>query len=77
MAFETTRNKREKFVELAEKRTNRVLDSIASLSNLANSANYQYTESDYRKIIRAIRAELNQLQSKFEGKETKKRGFTL
>ena len=72
-----TRNKREKFIELAEKRTQKVLDSIDALNNLATPSNYDYSEQDYRKIIRAIRSATNQLQTKFEGKETKKKGFTL
>tara|TARA_Y100000588_G_scaffold379218_1_gene461008 strand:- start:1254 stop:1493 length:240 start_codon:yes stop_codon:yes gene_type:complete len=71
------RDKREKFVGLAEKRTQRVLDSIDSLSNLATPSNYEYTERDYRKIIRTIRSSLNQMQTRFEGKETKQKGFKL
>ncbi len=71
------RDKRKKFVELAEKRTQRVLNSIDSLSNLATPSNYDYTEADYRKIIRTIRAHLSQMQTRFEGKDQEKKGFRL
>ena len=71
------RNKRDKFVELAEKRTQRVLDSIDSLSNLATPSNYDYTAKDYDKIIRTIRRSINQMQARFEGKDQEKKGFRL
>ena len=77
VATQNRRDKRQKFVELAEKRTQRVLDSLESLGNLAAPYNYEYSEKDYKKIIRAIRAATNQLQIKFEGKEPQKKGFTL
>ncbi len=70
--------KRNSFVNLAEKRTRKVLDSIDSLSNLSNSSNYEYTESDYRQIISAIRSSVNKMQEKFERNgKSKTSTFTL
>ena len=61
--------KRMKFVELAGKRTQRVIDSIESLGNLANTNNYEYTKDEFRYILREIRHALNEMQTKFEGKK--------
>lgn len=69
--------KRSKFTELAEKRTQKVLDGIISLGNLHNTSNYEYTEADYRKIIRAIRAAVNDMQDLFEGNKAEPKRFKL
>jgi hypothetical protein len=58
------RDKREKFVELAEKRVVRVLQSIRLVGNLANRNNYDYTESDFDKILSAIDGEVKRLKAR-------------
>ena len=50
--------KREKFVRLAEARTNKIIDMVRLLGNCANKANYDYTEADVQKIFNAIEKEL-------------------
>ena len=72
-----TNAKRIKFVELAERRTQKILDGVELLGNLHNTSNYEYTETDYRKIFRVIRAAVNEAQGKFEGKQPTKRNFKL
>ena len=57
--------KRERFVILAEKRVNRVLDDIRLVGNLSNKHNYEYTDEDAKKIMAAIEAELRQLKKRF------------
>ena len=52
-------SKSEKFNRLAEARTNRILDHITSLSKLANTAHYEFSQEDMREIFGAIRKELN------------------
>ena len=70
MSLHDTR-KREKFVELAEKRTQRVIDSLESLGKLHNKRNYSYTESDYKKIFRAVKIAFNEMRQEFEDKKVK------
>lgn len=59
------RNKRKKFVELAEKRVNRALKQIQLIGNLSNQRNYDYEQTDYKKIFRAIDEEVKSMKQKF------------
>jgi len=64
-----SRNSREKFVELAEKRVVRSIKDIRLIGNLANRNNYDYTEKDVKKIINALDDEIKSLKSRFETKK--------
>ena len=64
-----SRNSREKFVELAEKRVVRSIKDIRLIGNLANRNNYDYTETDVKKIINALDDEIKSLKSRFETKK--------
>lgn len=67
--YQTTmseQSRREKFVELAEKRVSRAIKDIRLIGNLSNKGNYSYTESDIRKLHRALAEELKVLKSRFE-----------
>ena len=46
--------KREKFVRLAENRTNKILDTLQLLGNCANQNVYEYSKKDVEKIFNAI-----------------------
>lgn len=59
------RDKRGRFLALAEARTQRVLEDLRLLGNLANKGNYDYTEAEARQIIRAVEKELETLKEKF------------
>lgn len=58
--------KSDKFNRLAEARTNRILDHITSLSKLANTAHYEFSQEDVKEIFSAIRKELNSANTVFE-----------
>ena len=51
-----TESKREKFVRLAEARTNKIIDMLKLLGNCSNSNIYEYTKADVDKIFSAIEA---------------------
>ncbi len=68
--------KRERFLRIAPKRTNTILDNIRLLANCANTNNYEYTEQEVKKIFDTIRKELNNAESKFDLSK-KKDKFTL
>ena len=57
--------KRDKFVRLAEARTNKIIDMLQLLSNCSNSNVYDYTQQDVDKIINAIDAEVKEAKKKF------------
>ena len=61
---------RDKFVELAEKRVQKAIDSIRLIGNLANKTNYNYGPDDTNKIFRALRREIDLVKKKFETTST-------
>ena len=74
----TARNKRAKFLELANKRVSRTLKDIGLVANLANRRNYDYTEEEARKIVKTLQAKVDQVKRDFEsGLETSKNKFEL
>lgn len=70
--------KRDKFVRLAEARTNKIIDMIQLLGNCSNANAYDYTQQDVDKIFGAIETELREAKKKFNKVESKKGSrFTL
>ncbi|MCI8850659.1 MAG: hypothetical protein HFE82_03840 [Erysipelotrichaceae bacterium] len=70
--------KREKFVRLAEARTNKIIDMLQLLGNCSNSSAYDYSQEDVDKIFSAIESEVKEARKKFnkiEGKKSTR--FTL
>jgi hypothetical protein len=61
------RDKRSKFVGLAEARVNRAIKDIRLIGNLANRGAYTYEEEDVRKIFRALQKELDAAKARFTG----------
>ncbi len=56
---------REKFIELAEKRVNKTIKDLRLIGNLANKSNYNYENTDVKKIVSCLRQELKILEKKF------------
>ncbi len=70
--------KRDKFVRLAEARTNKIIDMLQLLGNCSNTSAYDYTQQDVEKIFGAIENELKEAKKKFNKVESKKGSrFTL
>lgn len=70
-------SKREKFVRIAEARTNKILDMMRLLGNCSSKANYEYTEEDVKKIFGALEKELKNTKNKFLGLDSTNEKFTL
>lgn len=51
-------SKRDKFIRLAETRTNKALEMIRLIGNLSNKAVYDYTDKDVDKIFKALETEI-------------------
>lgn len=64
--------KRDKFVRLAEARTNKIIDMLQLLGNCSNTSAYDYTQQDVEKIFGAIENELKEAKKKFNKVENKK-----
>jgi hypothetical protein len=58
-------NKRDKFIRLAEARTNKILNMIQLLGNCSNKQAYEYTADDVNAIFSAIEKELKIARRKF------------
>jgi len=65
-------SKREKFVRLAEARTNKIIDMIQLLGNCSNQSQYEYTQKDINKIFSAIQAELEAAKKRYNKQDSQK-----
>ena len=52
--IKTEETKRERFVRLAEARTNKIIDMLRLLGNCSSKSNYEYSDEDVKKISNAI-----------------------
>lgn len=61
----TEPDRRENFVRLAEGRTQIALDAIRKLGNLSNKRAYEFTDTDIRKISKALKDAVSDLEKRF------------
>jgi hypothetical protein len=61
------RDKRAKFVELANRRVNRAIEQLRLVGNLANKSAYEYTDDDARKIAKALQKACDSTKARFLG----------
>lgn len=74
----TKTEKQEKFIRLAESRTNKIIDMLGLLGNLSNTTNYSYSEEQVNQIFDCLETELQTQREKFYKKqEPKKKKFRL
>jgi hypothetical protein len=59
-----------RFKYLAEKRVGKAIKAIASISNLSDRKNYEYTEDQVSQIMDALTNELELTRKKFESFQT-------
>lgn len=57
--------KHAKFRELAEKRTNKALEAVRLIGNLANRQTYAYEDAEVKKVVRALRDAVAEVESRF------------
>ena len=77
MNYTNKRDRSKKFIELAEKRVNRVLKDIKLISNLSNRSNYEYSGKQAMKIIRVIDEEVKRMKMQFNKNIKKDKKFKL
>jgi len=58
-------NKKERFRNLAEKRTNVVLQKLKVLGNCSNRSAYDYSDADITKIFSAIEQKIRTTKARF------------
>ena len=70
--------KRDKFVRIAEARTNNIINMIQLLGNCSNQSLYEYSQKDVNKIFNAIQAELDEAKKRYSKQDSQKGSkFTL
>lgn len=70
-------SKRERFLRIAAKRTQHVLERFRILGNCSNRSVYEYTAEDIEKIFAAIQEELEDTRRKFQDRKKKRDDFKL
>ena len=57
--------KRTKFRALAESRTNKALEAIGRIGNLSNRSIYEWEEAEVRKIAKALKDAVGEVEARF------------
>jgi len=57
--------KHEKFRQLAESRTNKAIEAISRIGNLSNRSLYEWEEAELRKVIKALRDSVSEVEQRF------------
>jgi hypothetical protein len=70
--------RREKFVDLAQKRTKNAIKAIRVIAKLGNKNAYEFSESDVNKIAKALTREVDVMKSRMLSTSAKEAvDFTL
>jgi len=78
MSKKSYQNPRERFLSVAEARTNSVLNRLRILSNCSNKQLYVYTPEEVAKIFKTISSALEEARSRFAaGNKSKHKPFRL
>ena len=67
-------DKRQRFRNLAESRTNKAIEAISRLGNLSNRQIYDFEETEVRKVIRALRDAVSAVEGRFASPRGKSGG---
>jgi len=70
-------SKSDKFIRIAEARTNKIINMIKLLGNCSNTNTYEYNRDDVKKIFGVIEEELKIAKSKFDKTNNKDEKFKL
>ncbi len=67
----SSRQKREKFVQLAERRTKTALKAIRTIAKLGNRNAYEYSEQDVKRVANALLKEIELMKGRMLSTKTK------
>jgi hypothetical protein len=59
-------SKEDKFKRLANSRVNNAIKQLDLIGNLSNTASYQYSNKDVRKMINALNSKIREVDLKFQ-----------
>lgn len=64
--MDNSKVKKERFKRVASRRVDKLLQGIRSLSKCSNINNYEYSEDDVQKMIKAIKEELKTMETLYK-----------
>jgi len=64
---------RDRFVRIAERRVNRIMDALEKLGDCSNQRNYAYSNAEVKKIFSEIEKKLKETRLKFQGTSKNKK----
>lgn len=64
--MDNSKQKKERFKRVASRRVENILNDIQSLSKCSNKNNYEYTEVDINKMLKAIKEEIRLMETLFK-----------
>lgn len=70
----TSDGKRMKFRTIAESRTNKAIDAIVRIGNLSNKQVYDYEPTEIKKIIKALKTAVAEVEGRFAAPGKKAEG---
>jgi len=70
-------SKRDRFIRIAEARTNKIINMTKLLSNCSNRKVYDYSFEDIEKIFSAIEKEIRLAKQRFNNTEERENRFSL
>lgn len=65
--METKSQKRQRFEKVAGKRVNLIISTLNSLANCANRNNYEYSDADVKKMLKALKDKVSEVEQEFGG----------
>lgn len=71
------KTRRARFLEVAQRRTNRVLRDLRLVGNCGNRSAYEYTEAEVERIFAAIQREVELARSRFRTEGQRQVDFSL
>jgi len=66
----------ERFVRIAKRRVDRIMDALEKLGGCADQRNYDYSNTDIKKIFGKIEKKLKETRLKFQGTLKNKKEVT-
>ncbi len=67
----SVRDRRTKFVELAESRTVNAIRAIRVIGKLGNKSHYEFSDADVKKIVQRLSKEVDALKNRLSDKGAK------
>lgn len=69
--------RKERFIRIAEARTNKIISMVQLLGNCSNKSAYEYSDKEINEIFNAIDKELRIAKNRFSNSEEKQSKFRL